>query len=54
MTKELELCSTEVTILMQAKSFDSQDAKAKFVVKEMEKRNGNDWACMVEPICKFV
>lgn len=39
---------------MAQKNFDNQDQKAKFVVKEMERSHGCDWACMVEPIRKFV
>ena len=34
--------------------FDSQDKKAKFVVKELEKRHGQDWACIADPISTFI
>jgi hypothetical protein len=30
------------------------DQKAKFIVKEMENMHNDDWACIVEPLKKFV
>ena len=54
MTTELEASAKEVTLHMYKQDIDTQDAKAKFIVKEMERRNGNDWACMVEPTSKFI
>lgn len=39
---------------MYQRRFENQDQKAKYIVKEMERCHGNDWACMVEPIKKFV
>lgn len=44
----------QIAIQMQLKALSSQEQKAKFFVKELEKRNGQSWACMVEPISKFV
>lgn len=54
MEDSFEQTVREVALMMQTNQFLSQDAKAKFVVKEMERRHGHDWACMVEPISKFV
>mgnify|MGYP000433088499 CR=1 FL=1 len=50
MDPDLEARSKDVTLMMQDQNLQTQDAKAKFIVREMERRNGNDWACMVEPI----
>ena len=54
MDPELEDSIKEVVMGMQEENFATQDLKAKFLVKEMEKKHKSDWACMVEPVAKFV
>ena len=49
---EKTLCS--IVDLLPSQTLTSQDAKAKFIVKEMERHHSYDWACMVEPVHKFV
>lgn len=44
----------QIAVQMQMNALGSQEQKAKYVVKELEKRTGQNWACMVEPISKFV
>jgi hypothetical protein len=49
----------ERTVLQLAQAAElqelsTQDLKAKFIVKELEKAHKHDWACMCEPVSKFV
>ena len=54
MDPELEDSIKEVVMGMQEENFATQDLKAKFLVKEMEKKHKSDSSCMVEPVAKFV
>ena len=54
MDPHLEDSVKEVILSMYSHNYVTQDQKAKHIVKEMEKRHETDWACMVEPVAKFV
>jgi hypothetical protein len=56
MDEDYEKTIKELALYIQAHSeeYHTQDLKAKYIVKEMERRHKSDWACMVEPLQKFV
>ena len=54
MERHTEDYCKQIAVQMQLSSPGSQEQKAKYMVKELEKRTQEHWACMVEPISKFV
>ena len=54
MDSHFEASVLEVVTALSSHQFSTQDSKAKFIAREMERLHQCDWACMVEPISKFV
>jgi hypothetical protein len=50
----IEQSVRDVALLLIDRNLTDQEEKANFIIKELESRHGQSWACFVEPLKNFV
>ena len=54
MDEHFEATAVKFSIQLARENFNTQDQKAKYIVKQLEREHGQHWACFVEPVKQFV